>query len=185
MSGPFATYFGNQRAIAIPIIPTKCTSAIGVVAAATTTIDAITLSAANIAAGTVEAFLYYCANYSAATAAASSMAVNWQWQFRTAAHANVGAAVPIIQLTAGNSGAGAAGTLNYGEFFPNWPHTLTLTIPATAAELALQRQTIIVAGAPNVNLIEGWGMDITNSGSPGDIGGGGISAQGANNPNAF
>lgn len=185
MGAPFDTWLGNQRNIAIPSTPQLCEDGTAN-AAVTTSLTAIVLSAANLANAAIIAYIHYLFLWSGSTAAASGANLQLQWQFRNAAHANVGAAIPTnVKLTC-TSGAGLGTIINNPFFNPRTPHWDRIAIPGGvgAAEVCLQT-VVTIGGAPDVRFAVGWGVDPTNIGTPSDIGGGGIVAQGANNPNAF
>ena len=183
MSGPFATYFGNQRTIAIPVTPMRHDLNF-MTAAGTTTVATIVLTAANLAAGTVNLYAYYFSLTPQITAAASGLNMVFLWQFRNAAHAAVGGVNNIFFASCGTGGAAACSLYNV-DYFPSVPAHMSLAIPATATEVSLDITIFAIFGAPSAFATMGWGIDPTNSGPTGDIGGGGLAAQGANNPNAF
>lgn len=186
MSGPFATYFGDQRVVAIPSSPQASEQGQVVAGGTTTLATVLVLGTNNITNNTVYSFIHYFyaqANpFAAAGAALHSLAL--QWQFRTAGHVNVGAPVAGPIFFTGQTGGAAAGVYRDVSFCPRTPHTQLLAVPATAAEVVLQIAGAAV-GAPNSQFTIGFGIDPTNGGPVGDIGGGGIVAQSANNPNAF
>lgn len=184
MSGPFATYFGNQRVVAIPVTPTLHrffqASAGGFL-----NTGALTLSAANLAANVVQAYCYYITANIEPSAAISAVTIFYQFQFRNAAHAAVGGGFAFLGGSM-YSGAGGVGMVHMPAVMPAVPIHYSLSpIPGTAVEVSVDANVIIIAGAPVVDCSLGWGIDFVNSGPPGDIGGGGIVAQSANNPNAF
>jgi hypothetical protein len=178
-------WLGNQRTIAIPIVP-GAIDPFTVTAAATTDRRTYTLSATNLANARVDLYVHWFTMYGQKTAAASAIDIAFQWQFFNGGGAAVGAAIPLMPAASvGWNGAAAAGVANNCEFFPSWPHHIAAAIPATSVTVRLQSVAANIAGAPSIGVTVASGADPTNGGPPGDIGGLAVQAQGANNPNAF
>lgn len=181
---PFTTYNSNQRVIAIPPTPTGvqnlAATGIGV-----QNFGVLTLSAANLAAGVVNAYLYFLTLTSDITAAASGGTIQFQFQFQNAVHAGLGVALAPITASAGNGGAAACTIYDMPTFQPTYAAHWQLSIPGTAVELAFQMNMVGIQGLGVLRSLAGWGIDVLNTGVPGDIGGGGMTAQSATNPNTF
>src|SRR5215831_8762149 len=147
MTAPFNTWFGNQRVIAIPVSP-QGLGAASLTAVAVVDLQTLTLSAANTTNGFVFAYVWTLGLNAKPTAAASSVTVDFVFQFRTAAHVNVGGTIAII---GGGASSGVAGQpLNIMHFEPCAPTKQRLTIPATSAEVVIQANVTAINGAPNV-----------------------------------
>lgn len=183
MSGPFATYFGNQRVVAIPPTPTVHIAGFVNAAGTVTQGGPVTLGANSIGS-LCQVYLYYIFVSPDSTAAASAITVGWQFQFQNAAHAAVGGATAAIILTTVGSGAGTGIISNFAAA-PHSPMRFGLTVPATAVEIVIQSNAFGIVGAPTARFALGWGIDVQNTAPPGDIGGGGMVAQSATNPNTF
>lgn len=182
MSGPFPTWLGNQRHIGIVTVPTVHQQTSATVVAVTPLGSAISLSTTNLNNLSVHAYIYYAQGNPDVTAAVSNQRFALQFQFQDNTHAAVGAATTALIASIG-SGAGTA--LDFYDFSPNWPLHFRLVPPANAVEIVLVINILAVNGAPTGRYFAGWGIDISNNSTPGDIGGGGLVAQGANNPNTF
>jgi len=185
MTAPFATSFGDQRIINIPVTPSGTKNG-NFTGNGTTTIQNFALGAVSLpAAGAVtQLYVHFIAMYGLKTAAASALDVTWQWQFFNAVPAAVGAPIIVVAATAGWNGAAAAGVAQNMEYFPSFLWRFAAATPAASVSVSLQAVAANTAGVPNVSFSAGYGIDITNIGAPGDVGGAGIVAQGVNNPNA-
>lgn len=183
MSGPFRDYLGNQRVIAIPPTPTRH-STMTATAVAATNLNALNIGVNPIAVGFVRCYCYLAAAYPEVTAAQSGITI--QFNFVTL---NAGVVTSTTLITGGSAEsagvAGAAGLFPLLYFPAIGPSHFNIAIPAGSTQVALQVNVSAIAGAPSVRCVSDWGIDITNTGAPGDIGGALVVAQGANNPNAF
>lgn len=174
---------GNQRVIAISTTPTA-SAYTQITGAATQPIFFYGLSSTNLTFGSVLAYFYAASAYPNPTAAASAAAVTFAWQFRNAAHVNVGSAITAFRATVGANGVNQAAVFSHADFYPHWPLTYFLTIPATATELGVTVNTVVL-GAPTIDCNVEYGIDFTNTGTTGDIGMAGMNNQGTNSPNTF
>lgn len=179
----FPAVLNNQRVIAVPVTPQQCVldrlTVVGVVG-----YTPLILGGPSVAGSAVRVYIYYFSLSSDTTAAASSVTASLQWQFQNAAHVPIGVATGAAVW--GNAGSGA-GVPAGGPFlwFPSWPAMTNLAVPGGATEIVAQVNTIAIVGAPSVRMTFGVGIDITNLGPPGAIGGAGMQAQTTSNLNSF
>ena len=183
-TNPFTNYNSNARFVAIPVVPGAVNN-VTITAVGTVDRRIWTLSATNIANLRTDAYVHFIAMYGVKTAAASMIDITWQWQYFDGGGAAIGAASVILTASVGWNGAAAAGNAINVEYFPSFPHHLGFASPANPVTLRLQSVAANIVGAPTINCSVASGIDQVNGGPPGDIGGLGMVAQGANNPNTF
>jgi hypothetical protein len=184
MPNPFITIRGNQRVVAIPVTPTAHAAGFVNAAGTVTQSGPITLGSNSIATF-CQVYLYYLFVSPDSSGAASAITIGWQFQFQDAAHAAVGGPTAAIILSTVGSGAGTGIISNFAAA-PAVPMHYGLAVPATAVEIVLQSNAFGVLGAPVARWALGWGVDVLNAHSTtGDIGGAGLVAQNALDPNTF
>lgn len=185
MSGPFNAYFGNQRTIVIPVGQQDYDRVTVTAVAAVNFSDLLAIGANSQALLRVQYYLH------------------WLTVTTTTFPAAVAAVAGFLQIEAIDAGAAVvAGPINVKAFMaeasnlgPDTPyvftpaaaHRLPLTGAglATAVNIRVKANVTVIAGAPSFIIEIGDSVDNLNVGPPGAIGGPGIIAQGANNPNAF
>lgn len=183
MGLPFPTQ--NQRVITVPISPSVSTDGV-FTGAGTFQFAAIPLGQPNINALLVPTYIHYACVWIRQGGAACTMDVQLQWQFRNAAHANVGAAINTFGLVVNQNAAPNGGVLSHAMFVPHFPHAVVRAVPGGvgATEVCLQA-VVAIAGLPTAFFAIGYGIDITNTGVTGDIGGNGLISVNPNNVNQF
>lgn len=186
MSGPFATYFGNQRTIVIPISPQNYDRVTVTAVADVNFANLVAVGANSRAATRVVVYLHWMTvTPNTFPAAFAGVIGDVRVQFLNAALAVVFGPV-ILKTFAAGSGA-AVGAVQPYTFFPTSPHEQAFFNAglATATTAQFVAHVGAIAGAPSFNVEIGATVDSLNVGPPGTIGGADIVAQGANNPNAF
>lgn len=181
MSGPFATYFGNGRLSSVPMTPTVCEFI--EFTGTTTSSSKIAVSLNNASTGIVPFYLYYASLSMKMSALAMVQAVI-QVQFLNAALAVVSGPTSVYVMSASINNA--TGVLADDVFYPSFPLKVIFTgLPNTIAWAQVKVAINASVGAFDCFANLGYGIDTTNTGAPGDIGGGGVAAQSSTNPNAF
>lgn len=186
MSGPFATYFGNQRVIAIPSTAQDY-DRVTVNAVATVNFsDLLPVGANNRTDKKGNYYLYWMTVTPTTFPAAIAGVLGFlQIEFLDGGGAVVFGPLNVkaFEATSGN----AAGMNAPYQFTPSAPYKVAVNnaLLATAVNVRVKANVTAILGAPSFTVEVADAFDSLNTAPPGAIGGPDIAAQSASNPNAF
>lgn len=182
----FRNYLGNQRMISIPVSPQDQDRVTVTAVAAVNFADILQVGANSRAAQRALVYLHWLTvtptTFPAAFAGVEGFI---QVEFLDAGSAVVVGAVNLKAFAAASGNA--VGSIQPYIWTPAGPHKQLIANAglATATQARFKANVTAIAGAPSFTVEMGFGVDIANTGPTGAIGGADVTAQGANNPNAF